>query len=102
MPDDAGRLFRKMVQLVQKEGTEHRDLHDLTPEFLRYLGFPTAEAVKEATQQIRLYAHQDDWCHPAMYVEADKLFCAPDVVDSWNAYRIKMSRENQAQTLKQA
>jgi hypothetical protein len=86
LSEDAERLFQKMVQLVQEKGAEYQDWHQLTHEFLAYLGL-TAQAVKNATEQIRLYAHQDRWCHPAMYVEGDKLFCAPDVVESWNAYR---------------
>jgi len=87
LPDDAERLFCQMVRLVQKEDAEYQDWHDLSPEFLDYLGFPTAEGVEKATLQIRLYAHQDGWCHPAMYVEDGRLFCCADVVESWNDYR---------------
>jgi len=75
-----------MVQLVEKKCADYQDWHPLTHEFLEYLGFRTANDVDEATLQIRLYAHQDGWCHPAMYVEDNKLFCAPDVAQSWAAY----------------
>jgi hypothetical protein len=96
LPEDAERLFQRMVQLVEKEGAGYQDWHPLTHEFLENLGFRTPETVEKATLQIRLYAHQDGWCHPAMYVEDNKLFCAPDVARSWDAYCRHLGTGNSA------
>lgn len=80
LPDDAERLFKKMVLLP--EGS-----HDLDTKFLDRLGFPTTEDVRKALDQILLYAHQDGWCPPATYIEGNALFCGPGMCESWNSYR---------------
>ena len=87
LPGDAERLFQKMVLLSENEGDgEFCDRYPLTSKFLKYLGFPTTEAVEKAADQIRMYAHQDGWCHPMMDVKNDELFCGPDVRKSWDSY----------------
>jgi hypothetical protein len=93
LPDDAERLFRKMAQFAKEETRGYQDRHRLTPEFLNDLGFSTPDAVKKACEQIRLYAHQDAWCRPPMYVEDGELFCSLDVVKSWDAYRMRTATE---------
>lgn len=78
LPDDAERLFGRIALLPQ--GTHDLDrLH-------KELGFPTPQEVSKAIDLILQYAHQDGWCHPAIYVENNELFCGPNVCKSWNGY----------------
>ena len=85
MADDAERLFLKVAQ---KEGGQHQNTRDLTPQLLEYLGFPSVEAVRHATEQIRLYAHQNNWDPGVclMCTEDDRLVCGPGIPEAWHDY----------------
>jgi hypothetical protein len=86
LSDDAERLFKKVAQ---EEDKDHHNTRDLTREYLDYLGFASADAVRNAVDEISFFATNGKrWDNAVclMRVEDGKLICGPHVVRAWHDY----------------
>ncbi len=99
LPDDAERLFREMAK---REAEHHECTRDLTPGFMRELGFRTVDAVKIAADQVSLYAPEGkrwDAGVCLMHVEDGRLICGPAVAEAWQEYERGIREEPKDTTL---